>query len=155
MLKVKVMNAEEKRVEMLLKNKVGKLQEEGTCPTCRNFMFDDVYPNDGKVFYEDDKIICLFEQYPRAVGHTIILTKAHYEDISEMPIELGTHILDITKKIIDLLKDKLGAEKVYMCTMCDGKRNHLRKEGAVVFSTTVWTSSFFYLKSIHKFVENH
>ncbi|MBN2797241.1 MAG: HIT family protein [Clostridia bacterium] len=119
------MNAEEKRIEMRLKNKVGILQEEGTCPTCRNFEFDDVYPNDGRAFYEDDKIICLFEQYPRAVGHTIILTKEHYEDISEMPIELGTHILSVTQKIINLLKEKLGAEKVYMCTMCDGKRNHL------------------------------
>jgi diadenosine tetraphosphate (Ap4A) HIT family hydrolase len=85
----------------------------------------DVYPSSDTVFYEDDKIICLFEKYPRAIGHTIILTKDHYEDISEMPIEIGTHILKVSKKIIDLLKEHIGAEKVYMCTMCDGNRNHL------------------------------
>ena len=100
-------------------------QEEGICPTCRNMEFGDVYPNEGTVFYEDDKVICLFEKYARAVGHTIILSKEHYEDISDMPIELGTHIFEVSKKIIELLKEKLGAEKVYMCTMCDGKRNHL------------------------------
>ncbi len=101
------------------------LQEEGICPSCRNMEFGDLYPSEGRVFYEDDRVICLFEKYPRAVGHTIILSKEHYEDISDMPIELGTHIFEVSKRIIDLLKVKIGAEKVYMCTMCDGNRNHL------------------------------
>lgn len=119
------MSEEEKKIETELKSKVLMLQEEGICPSCRNVAFGDVYPNEGTVFYEDEKVICLFEKYPRAVGHTIILSKEHYEDISEMPIELGTHIFELTKRIIDLLKEEIGAEKVYMCTMCDGKRNHL------------------------------
>ena len=68
---------------------------------------------------------CQFEKYPRATGHTIIVSKEHYEDISEMPLELGTHILKISDAIIKLHKEIIGAEKVYMCTICDGKRNHL------------------------------
>jgi diadenosine tetraphosphate (Ap4A) HIT family hydrolase len=92
------------------------LQEEGICPSCRNMEFGDLYPSEGRVFYEDDRVICLFEKYPRAVGHTIILSKEHYEDISNMPIELGTHIFEISKRIIDLLKVKIGAEKVYIYT---------------------------------------
>lgn len=119
------MNEEEKNIESKLKNKVLSLQEKGICPSCSNTDNGDVYPNEGLIFYEDDQVICLFEKYPRALGHTIILSKAHYEDISDMPIELGTHILVVSKRIIDLLKEKIGAEKVYMCTMCDGKRNHL------------------------------
>jgi len=125
MFRVDRMTDEEKSIERVLKERVASLQEEGTCPTCRSFQYGDVYPDDGRVFYEDDRIMCLFEQYPRALGHTIILTKVHYEDISEMPLDLGRHIFDLTKDIISHIKEKLGAEKVYMCTMCDGKRNHL------------------------------
>jgi hypothetical protein len=42
-----------------------------------------------------------------------------------MPLELGVHILKISIAIIKLHKEIIGAEKVYMCTICDGKRNHL------------------------------
>jgi len=42
-----------------------------------------------------------------------------------MPFELGTHILKISNVIIKLHKEIIGAEKVCMCTICDGKRNHL------------------------------
>lgn len=40
-------------------------------------------------------------------------------------LELGTYILKVSNEIIKLLKEEVGAEKVYMCTICDGKRNHL------------------------------
>jgi Diadenosine tetraphosphate (Ap4A) hydrolase and other HIT family hydrolases len=68
---------------------------------------------------------CQFEKLPRATGQTIMVSKHHYEDISEMPIDLGIHILKISNAIIKLHKEILGAEKVYMCTIYDGKRNHL------------------------------
>ena len=37
----------------------------------------------------------------------------------------GTYILKVSDAIIKLHKEILGAKKVYMCTICDGKRNHL------------------------------
>ena len=119
------MTEEDKKTRLVLSNKVAKFQEEGICPTCHNMKYGDIYVDEGLIFYEDEKIICLFEKYARFVGHTIILSKKHYEDISFMPTELGTHILKVSNKVIELLKEVLGAEKVYMCTMCDGKRNHL------------------------------
>ncbi len=104
---------------------IKKLQNEGICFSCRNFITGDIFPDEGLIFYEDSKVRCQFEKYPKATGHTIIVSKEHYEDISEMPIELGTHILKIANEIIKLHKEILGAEKVYLCTICDGKRNHL------------------------------
>lgn len=100
-------------------------QEKGICFSCQNFITGDVFPDDGLIIYEDDLVRCQFEKYPRATGQTIIISKQHYEDISEMPIDLGTHILKISDAIIKLHKEILGAEKVYLCTICDGKRNHL------------------------------
>jgi len=105
--------------------KIRKLQEDDICFGCYNFEHGDIFPDEGLIIYEDDLIRCQFEKYPRATGQTIIVAKEHYEDISEMPLELGTYILRMTSRLIALHKELLGAEKVYVCTICDGKRNHL------------------------------
>ncbi|MCQ4925290.1 HIT family protein [Tissierella carlieri] len=107
------------------RERIKELQEKGICFSCHNFSAGDIFPDEGLIFYEDEKVRCQFEKYPRATGHTIIVSKEHYEDISEMPLELGVHILKISDVIIKLHKEIIGAEKVYMCTICDGKRNHL------------------------------
>lgn len=114
--------------ELLLKQrkeKIKSLQEKGVCFSCENFITGDIFPDDGLIIYEDELVRCQFEKFPRATGQTIIVSKKHYEDISEMPLDLGIHILKISDAIIKLHKQILGAEKVYMCTICDGKRNHL------------------------------
>lgn len=118
----------DKNDELLLKQrreKIIKFQEKGVCFSCQNFITGDIFPDDGLIIYEDELVRCQFEKFPRATGQTIIVSKEHYEDISEMPLDLGVHILKISHAIIKLHKDILGAEKVYMCTICDGKRNHL------------------------------
>jgi len=116
--------SEEKELKQRVE-KIKGLQEKGICFGCYNFETGDIFPDDGLIFYEDEKVRCQFERYPRATGQTIIVSKEHYEDISEMPLELGTYILKISNAIIKLHKEILGAEKVYLCTICDGKRNHL------------------------------
>lgn len=105
--------------------KIRELQKKGICFGCHNFEEQDIFPAEGLLIYEDDKVRCQFEKFPRAVGQTTIVAKDHYEDISEMPLDLGTHILKVIDVIIKLHKEIIGAEKVYMCTLCDGKRNHL------------------------------
>lgn len=119
------MTEEDKKLVKERFSKINALQDKGICFGCYNFEHGDIFPDDGLIFYEDDLIRCQFEKYPRATGQTIIVSKEHYEDISEMPLELGTYILKVSNEIIKLLKEELGAEKVYMCTICDGKRNHL------------------------------
>lgn len=104
---------------------IKEMQEKDICFSCHNFISGDIFPDEGLIFYEDEKVRCQFEKYPRATGQAIIVSKEHYEDISEMPLELGIHILKISDVIIKLQKEIIGAEKVYMCTICDGKRNHL------------------------------
>ncbi len=122
---VKELSENDKKVLKQRGLKIRELQEKGICFGCHNFEHADIFPDDGLIFYEDEKVRCQFEKYPRATGQTIIVSKVHYEDISEMPLDLGVHILKISDAIIKLHKEILGAEKVYMCTICDGKRNHL------------------------------
>ena len=122
----KKMLSDDERSELQSRvNKIRKLQEEDICFGCHNFENSDIFPDDGLILYEDDLIRCQFERYPRVNGQTIIVSKDHYEDISEMPLELGTYILKMTNTLIQLHKEILGAKKVYLCTICDGKRNHL------------------------------
>jgi len=118
--------SENEKIELKQRfNRIKELQEQGICFGCYDLKTGEIFPGEGFIFYEDDKVRCNFEKYPRATGQTIIASKEHYEDISEMPLELGTHILKIADAIIKLHKKIIGAEKVYMCTICDGKRNHL------------------------------
>ena len=107
-------------------NSADGLKNKGICPTCQNFESNDVYPsNRDRSFYEDDLLDCFFERYPRNPGHTIVLVKPHYEDISGLPVGASTHVFAVIQKVIAAIKEVLGSEKVYLCTMCDGKRNHL------------------------------
>lgn len=122
---IKVLSESEKAQLKQRARRIKELQEQGVCFGCYNFETDEIFPSEGLIIYEDDKVRCQFERFPRATGQTTIVSKAHYEDISEIPLELGTHILKISNAIINLHKEILGAEKVYMCTLCDGKRNHL------------------------------
>ncbi len=122
---VKQLSEEERKSLEVRRKKISEYQEKGICFSCLNFETGDIFPDDGLIIYEDKLVRCQFEKYPRATGQTIIVSKEHYEDISEMPLELGTYILKVSDAIIKLHKEILGAEKVYMCTICDGKRNHL------------------------------
>ena len=42
-----------------------------------------------------------------------------------MPIELGCHIMRVTQALVHALKQVVGANKVYMHTMCSGELSHL------------------------------
>jgi histidine triad (HIT) family protein len=117
----------ERKVERLaLARRVEELKAQGICPTCQDLQHGDIYPPGAdRVFYEDDAVCCLLELWPRNPGHTIILLKPHFEDISQMPLAFGARVLPVLHATIGALKEVLGAEKVYLCTMCDGRRNHL------------------------------
>jgi len=103
-----------------------ELKAQGICPTCQDMQYGDVYPvAEDRVFYEDDIVRCMLEAWPRNPGHTIILVKPHFEDLSDMAPATGAEILPVIQAVTSSLKEVLGAEKVYLCTMCDGRRNHL------------------------------
>jgi len=104
---------------------VQSLQEKGVCPTCYNRAHGGIYSdNADRLLYEDDLLECFFEARPRSVGHTIILLKAHVHDMSLLPDDVCSAVYVFAKKAMIVLKEVLGVERVYLCTMCDGKMNH-------------------------------
>ncbi|MHB8904268.1 MAG: HIT family protein [Patescibacteria group bacterium] len=58
--------------------------------------------------YEDEKTLAFLDIKPINPGHTLIIPKNHYANLSEIPeIELADLIIKV-KKIAALLKEKLG-----------------------------------------------
>lgn len=117
-------STEEERASIA--KRVEECRERGECPTCANLKDGSIYPPAGhRTFLEESGILCMLEQYPRNPGHTIILPQQHWEDVSELPTSEFQTVYGIIHRCITALKSVLGAEKVYLCTMCDGGRNHL------------------------------
>ena len=112
--------------EQLLKLSPGELTDLGICPTCFNRKTGGaLYGDDSKLkFYEDKDIECLFVPNPRADGHLMIGTMAHYHDMSEAPDEINEKIVRFAKQLMIIIRDVYKCERVYICSMCDGPNNH-------------------------------
>ena len=123
---VKPMTPEDRAERQAIVCRAEELKEAGICPTCHNLEHGEVYPPvEDRVICEDDVVVCFLERYPHNPGHTIVLVKAHFEDLSEMPAAVAAKVYPAIHRVIGALKEACGAEKVYLCTMCDGERNHL------------------------------
>lgn len=60
--------------------------------------------------YEDDVCLAYLDINPDSDGHTLIIPKKHYKDIYDIPNDTLSHIYDISKKIMDMLEEKLGCD---------------------------------------------
>lgn len=103
-----------------------ELTDKGICPTCYDREHNHIVFGDNKnqMLYKDIDIECFLCNNPRAVGHTIISTKKHYKDMTELPDTLCEKVYTFTKKVMIILKEVYQAESIYLCTMCDGPMNH-------------------------------
>jgi len=66
----------------------------------------------GHIVYEDEYIIAFLNLFPTKIGETLILPKQHYQYFHQIPIPIGSHLLQITSKLIKILKDFVGSEGV-------------------------------------------
>lgn len=108
----------------LLGRRVQELREQGICDTCHSLTTGEPYSN-AFILYEDDRFLVTLESYPRARGHTIVVYKPHRADLSELNDDEAGTVFRLCVRVANALKQGLGAEKVYLNTMCDGPINHL------------------------------
>ncbi len=57
--------------------------------------------------YEDEYVKVFLDIYPDTNGHTLIIPKKHYQDITDIPLDTLKHINQITKNIYRILETKL------------------------------------------------
>lgn len=103
-----------------------ELVDNGICPTCYDrsnghCLYGD--PAD-KMLYENELFECSLIGAPRAPGHAVIISKAHYKDMMDIPDDLCAVVYLFAKKAMNAIKAVYGSESVYLCTMCDGPMNH-------------------------------
>lgn len=65
-----------------------------------------------KKIYEDEDFLAILDLSQATFGHTIVMTKKHYNTLLETPDSLLEKYLVVVKKISNLIKDKLGCEGI-------------------------------------------
>ena len=103
-----------------------ELVDLGVCPTCLNKKYNGaIYGDDSQILlYQDGEIEIFFVKNPRAAGHAAISSVEHFQDMSEAPERLNAKIVCFAAETMRILKAVYGCERVYLCTMCDGPKNH-------------------------------
>ena len=60
--------------------------------------------------YEDDDFRVILDLGPATKGHALILPKAHYADLTEIPEELAGKATGVAKKIVTAMKSALPCD---------------------------------------------
>ncbi len=82
----------------------------------KNCLFCDIIS--GKVssytIYEDEYIKVFLDAYPDSPGHTLIIPKKHFKDLSDIDLTYLNHIHETSKKIKKLLEEKLNPNSIIL-----------------------------------------
>ena len=62
--------------------------------------------------YENDMVLCFLDINPLSSGHTLIIPKKHFKDISDIDSKYLSRINDATKYVYNLLMSKLGPDGI-------------------------------------------
>ena len=73
--------------------------------------------------YEDDVVKVFLDINQDSIGHMLIIPKKHYTNIDDIDIDTLTHILETSKKMHTLLKEKLNIDG-----MCMAQNNGIIQE---------------------------
>jgi len=57
------------------------------------------------IVYEDELVMAFMDMEPINEGHVLLVPKEHYLDVDELPDELLSHLMIISKKIVSVLKE--------------------------------------------------
>lgn len=75
------------------------------------------------IVYEDDDLIAILDRHPIADGHTLVLTKRHYERLGEIPhaelVKLFSKVQELNEKI----RTKMSTQGAHI-SINDGKAAH-------------------------------
>ncbi|MDR1992417.1 MAG: HIT family protein [Nitrososphaerota archaeon] len=77
--------------------------------------------------YEDDWVVVFLSNQPVNVGHALVVPKAHYENIYELPEFELAYLARVVKRVAHALRDVMGAEGIRIV------QNNGSAAGQVVF----------------------
>lgn len=65
-----------------------------------------------KIIYEDENFVAFLDINPLSPGHTLVITKHHYENVFDMPADVAEKLMKVVKAITANMKEKIGAQGV-------------------------------------------
>lgn len=65
-----------------------------------------------KVVFEDEIVKVIMDVNPRSNGHLLVIPKTHYQDLFDIDIKVLSHIMEVSKKIGELLVEKLDCKGI-------------------------------------------
>ena len=71
-------------------------------------VIDDKLPS--HVIYDDDECLAILDKYPIDNGHSLIITRQHYEKITDMSIDDVSKLFSKVPKIINAIIKATGAD---------------------------------------------
>lgn len=57
------------------------------------------------IVYEDELVLAFLDMEPINEGHILLIPKEHYLDVDQIPDEVLSHLMIISKKIVSALKE--------------------------------------------------
>jgi len=79
------------------------------------------------VVYEDDCVMAILDKYPMSRGHTLVMPKRHYRDITEVPSDELCRVIGVVKVVAMAVMRALGVPGVRIM------QNNGAAAGQVVF----------------------
>jgi diadenosine tetraphosphate (Ap4A) HIT family hydrolase len=104
--------------------RVAELCARNVCYCCHDLATGEVLP-DQPIIHGDERFRVVLDLNPRAHGQTIVVYKPHRADFTELTPEETASLFALCTRVANAIKQGLGAERVYLVTMCDGEINHL------------------------------
>lgn len=65
--------------------------------------------------YEDNVVRVMMDINPVTNGHLLIIPKAHFVNLTDMPVEVLCHIQSVAKDMFKLLEEKLNIDGLTLC----------------------------------------
>ncbi len=66
--------------------------------------------------YEDEAIIAFLDVNPASKGHTLVVTKRHFQDFTQVPKDLLAHAYQVAQLVSQACLTQLGASGVNVLT---------------------------------------
>lgn len=87
------------------------------CPIClgiKGVESEDTLLKQADLIYKDDKVSVFINSFwiDTARGHVIVVPNGHYENIFDMPSEVGYRVFDVAKKISLAMKQAYGCDGI-------------------------------------------
>ncbi len=68
------------------------------------------------IVYSDSRVMAFLDKYPIGRGHTLVVTREHFQDFLSTPAETLGYLSEVTKKVASAVVSALNADGVKIFT---------------------------------------